>query len=414
MLEIGIAAIGVVLTFGLFHLISVSWPRLYYGPSDGLAIFLSSSLVKFSLFRVLPVALVTSVASAYAIKFEVSAQVVATLYFAVYIFALAAFRFVRRFRFGRRVSFRDAMWLLVASVFTLLGSTLGLVAAPLLEPLLPRLSVSRDALFTALLVAVVLAFMGRVMLDEDITEKAIHRAIVNSRPLTLLVEAESRRRGVSRWLISAIIVAEQMQRPKWFQSLEGLAYSAGLPVTVGPFQGARSPSGQLVDQVAEFMEASPAVGFAMQVELGEDWAAERVERAIYALHNDAIPFVDLCQRVRELLIEDEFHSTATSYELDVPGVEFGSLRLRAAANQEFAFRVHLRSDFGRSLRLFLCKADEVSTAMAEELTPGGTLERRAYGSDVDSEWVFRIVGDGATDKTFRPIRDLEFKASWDG
>lgn len=138
MLEAGIAVASVALTFGLFHLISVSWPRLYYGPSDGLAIFLSSSLVKFSLFRVLPVALVSSVASAYAIKAEGSATTLAVLYFAIYVLALTTFRFIRRFQYGRKVSLRDVMWLLVASLFTLLGSILGLVCAPLLEPLLPR------------------------------------------------------------------------------------------------------------------------------------------------------------------------------------------------------------------------------------------------------------------------------------
>lgn len=353
MLEAGIAAMGVALTFGLFHLISVSWPRLYYGPSDGLAIFLSSSLAKFSLFRILPVTLVTSVAAAYAIKVDAEVPRLAALYFAMYVFVLAIFRFVSRFRFGRRMSLRDVMWLVVAALFTLVGSVLGLIGAPLLEPMLPRPSVSRDALFTALLVAVVMGFMQRVMLDEDVTEKAMRRAIAHGRPLISLVEAEARRKGISRWLISAIVVAEQMQRPKWFQSLEGLAYSAGLPVTVGPFQGDRRPRGQLVDQVADFMGTSPAVEFAAQVQLGEDWAAMGVERATYALHNDAEPFVSLCQRVRELLIEDEFDAGASSYELDMSGLEFGPLRLRSSAAPAFSFKVHLKSDFDQSVQFVL-------------------------------------------------------------
>lgn len=414
MLEAGIAVASVALTFGLFHLISVSWPRLYYGPSDGLAIFLSSSLVKFSLFRVLPVALVSSVASAYAIKAEGSATTLAVLYFAIYVLALSTFRFVRRFQYGRKVSLRDVMWLLVASLFTLLGSILGLVCAPLLEPLLPGVSVSRDALFTALLVAVVMGFMQRVMLDEELTDKAMRRAIEQARPLTSLVEADATRKGVARWLISAIVVAEQMQRPKWFQSFESLAYSAGLPVTVGPFQGGQRPRGELVDQVSIFMRSSPAVDFASRVQLGEIWTADGVERATYALHNDAEPFVQLCRRVRELLIEGEFDAAVTPPELDETGIEFGPLRLRSSGSQLFSFKLHLKSDSGGKVRLVLGESEDLANAVTEVLAPGDTIERCIYGSEADSEWTLRIVGDEGSECNFRPLRDLEFRTSWNG
>jgi hypothetical protein len=379
-----------------------------------LAIFLSSSLVKFSLFRVLPVALVSSVASAYVIKLEASVPKFSILYFAIYISALVAFRFASRYRFGRRVSIRDVMWLLVASLFTLTGTILGFIGAPLVEGLLPGPSISRDALFTALLVAATIAFMQRIMLDEDISDKAIRRAIDRGRSLASLVEAEARRNGIARWLLPSVVIAEQMQRPKWFQSIESMAYSVGLPVTVGPFQGAHLSHGRLVDQVAEFMVASPAADFAMHVKLGDDWNANGVERATYALHNDAKPFVDLCQRVRELLIEDEFEAAVTPYELNGSGVEFGPLRLRSSIAQEFMFKVHLPSDFGRDMNLLLCKFEDLPDVTPEVLSPGGTLEFHAYGSDVDSEWVIRASGDDALDVKFRPMRDLEFKTSWDG
>lgn len=414
MLEATIAVVGVALTFGLFHLISVSWPRLYYGPSDGLAIFLSSSLIKFTLFRVLPVALVTSVASAYAIKVEADALLLSILYFIVYVLGLSVFRFVSRYRFGRRVSLRDVMWLLVASGFTLLGTTAGWISSSYVEALLPKLSVSRDALFTALLVAVVIRFMQRIMLDEDISEIAIRRAIADCRLLVASVEAEARRKGIARWLISSIVVAEHMQRPKWFRSLEDMVYAVGVPVTVGPFQGHRQGRGNIREQVAEFMRTSPAAEFAAQVKLGGEWYGEGAELATYALHNDADPFVNLCRQVRELLIEAEFDAAATPHELDSLGIEFGPVRLRSSAVQKFSFEVHLRSDAEQSVSFLLCRLEELSSAASKILAPGETFELHAYASEVDAEWVFRAADVCIADVEFRPIRDLEFKVSWEG
>lgn len=54
------------------------------------------------------------------------------------------------------------------------------------------------------------------------------------------------------------------------------------------------------------------------------------------------------------------------------------------------------------------------TAAIEMLAPGETLERRAFGSDVDAEWVLRVTGTEGPDKRFRPMRDLEFRPSWEG
>lgn len=414
MTEAGIAAIGVVLTFGLFHLISVSWPRLYYGPSDSLAIFLSSSLVKFSLFRILPVAVATSIAAAYAIKIDLSALWTSVLYFAIYVLSLCVFRVVNRYRNRRRVSLRDVLWLTVASSFTLLGTVAGWSSSPFVESILPDLWVSRDALFTALLVAAVVGFMQRMRLDKDISERAMRRAIRDNRLLIDSVEVESRRRGVGRWLISSIVVAEQMQRPKWFQTLEGLLYAAGMPVTVGPFQGLRWEKGNLEEQARNFVRGSPAVEFATQVSLGEEWNARGVELAVYALHNDADPFVNLCFQVRKMLIGLEFPAASTPHEIDSLGIEFSYIQVRVAVAGEFSFNVHLRSDVDHEVHYILCALRDLPNASYEVLTPGESLEVQLHGSEVDVEWVFRSEAEGVDNVRFRPIRDLEFKSSWEG
>lgn len=414
MVELGAALAATVLCFGLFRLLAVSWPRLYYGPTDGLAIFLSASLPLFAAFRILPVAAIATAGAAYVLKLNGSVGGFMGAFIGIYVGSLAVFRFGRRIKYGRRFSLRDALWLLAAALLSTCGILLGGIAAPAVKDLFPGVAVSRDALFTALLVSMLVEFFRRLRLEEDVTERAIRNAIAANHAMVDALELEAHCRGIDRWVIPAIFVAEQMQRPKWFQSAERVAYSVGLPVTVGPFQGRRDYAGTASAQASAFLDGSAAASLASRVTLEEMWVTPGTEAAIYALHNNSQPFVSLCMQVRESLISLEFLSGATPFQLDELNVELGLLRISPRYPAEFMFDIHLKSDADDRVSLRFGPAAFIEDAESVQLHPGATQRVYVDASIASEPWKVIAASDPPVEATFTPVVDLEFEATWKG
>lgn len=410
------AGFGVAATYGFYYMLSATWPRLYYGPSDGLQIFLSSSLAAFTVFRVLPVVVIVSFIEAYASRGNVANPgSVAAWYLILFSASTMIFRFAHSLRFGRRISLRDTLWLTASIAFTAIGSLLGFFLAPWGERLLPDIAIAQEALFTALIVAITLAFFSRVGFGDDYTDGAIAKAISANFELVSEVERRSRHLGISRYLIASIVVAEQMQRPGWFQSFENIAHAARLPVSTGPFQS-RNAGRSKAAAIDGYFEASPAVRFARSIRDVREDGREIGEEIAFAMHNNSKPFVELCSAVRRTLITREFDEGYGLYELEEFGVVVSRVQIVRPGTSLLKMEFHLRSDYGSALDLELVSAGGVKDLEETTVMPGETVAFVRPSEVMMESWTVTLssANDGpSVSKTFIPVRDLGFEPRWD-
>lgn len=410
--------VSIILTLGLYYVLAVSWPRLYFGPSDGLEMFVSSRLILFATFRIGPVALISGAGFAYIAQLtEISRVAGPIAYFAMYGAFIISARVAHRVRHGRRLDLPDALWVITSVLLAGVGVLIGYALAPTFNAALPGIDILRDATITAVMLAAILGAARRFKLDGNHSSRAIRNAVRKYSATTTAIEQQGRKRGIDRWVVSAIFVAEQLQRPAWFQELERVLYSLGAPVTTGIFQTASKPSGAGTSEIIRYLEESPAATFASQYGgLGES-RSHTLATMTFSIHNSSRPFVDLCEEVRRELISNEFDASyALSWAREF-GLEFGDLRTSATGSYSFDLSVHSRIDNNIAARFKLAPSVEIDDCEHRTILPGETLQFSIYRHQLGDEWSFHIEGDGEVEdstRRFIPLDTFPFSARWSG
>ena len=413
-----IALIGVIITLGFYYILSVSWPRLYFGPSDGLEMFVSSKFALFATFRIAPISLISGTVFAYSAALTTIPQATTPIaFFALYSMFLLSARIAHRVRHGRRLNLPDALWILASILLAGTGVLIGYFLAPALTPVLPSLGTLRDAIITAAAIAAALGAGRRFNLDGDHSARAIKNTATRHCAVTGAIERSSRQHGIDRWVISAIYIAEQLQRPRWLQGIERVLCSLGAPVSTGIFQTRSAPHGATTGEIIRYLEASPAATFAAQFGGLDEPRAHTVATMTYTIHNNSKPFVELCEAVRNELIEQEFSASYALPWVHIYGLQFGKLSTDRANLYSFTFSIHSRVDNRSIVKFKLAPSGEIDESAERALLPGETLQLSINRDQIGEIWTMRINGDKATDETnrqFVPLDSLPFAARWDG
>lgn len=417
-ISLSIVAVGIISTLGVFYILSISWPRLYFGPSNTFEMFVSSQFILFSAFRVLPVALFSGASAAYSDTLTATPRiVVSATYFTIYAAFIFLTRLSHRVRYGRRLNTPDALWILTSISLAGTGVLLGHYASPLLMPALPPLSALRDAAVTAILIATLLGAARRFNLHDNRSDKAMQKAIREHSSTLRIIEARSRQYGIDRWLISAIYLGEQLQRPSWFQSFERILHSLGAPLTVGPFQTMYAPSSSIEAEIARYLEQSPAATFASMYGRADEFRGRTVASMTFSLHNNAKPFVELCAAIHYELVKLEFTASDSLPWFDDFELEIGELYTSRDNPYGFTFQVHSKIDNQASIRFKIAPRVDLEKAPTYSILPGESIDLSVDLASVSSEWVLRTSDNGeedGSDRTFTPLDDLQFEARWDG
>lgn len=305
MAMIALGVLGALLTVGLYGLLRVSWPRLYYGPEDSFETYVSASFWSYFAFRTIPVAFVVGSLGAYGTRISSSSTwLLAVVFLFAYPSITSLLTVMGRRKNGRVTSRLDREWIFASSAIVAIGATVGVLIAPPLNSILPPGEALVEAIITALFVAVI-AVLGRAMqLDKVQFDGIIDRTMKRLGPQLTEVESQCSSLRIPAEPFMAILVAENLQRPRWFRSFEAAASRVGSSKTLGPFQlphndDSTGANAETID-ISTYLRHQPAIEVLVGRGAPRRSTAQReMFSAIYSLHNASSKFSKLCSRIAE-------------------------------------------------------------------------------------------------------------------
>jgi hypothetical protein len=238
-------ALAVVLGAGFlsifFEAVRFRWPESYFGAGDTSSYAISLSPLRYLAFRFFPVYAVCVFVAVSLERTGDPASLGALLVGAVHAVTTVGVAFVRDLllpALARRQ--RAPIILLRGVIFALtVGVALGASAsAPYLEPLIPTLHDVTITLWTAAIAAVGGAYIlqisrGRTSDTGDLARRSSRR--IPGRLWHIATEL-ARAHGADPQLVGAIMIAENLQRPRWFRVIERLKGLVLRPGTYGIMQ----------------------------------------------------------------------------------------------------------------------------------------------------------------------------------
>lgn len=421
-ISIFIGLLTTALVLGAYFLLATSWPRLYYGPDARFEAFISAHLWAFVAFRSVPIVVITGVTIAYAgASGKANALHVLLAFIVSYSLFLLVFRVRHRMKYGRILSSRDWLWYAAIIVVTSFAASIGLFASPLISQWLPPLGVIRDALFTAVLIAVILAAFSRFKAPTDYVESLARRRIRENADSVRLVEAIAKQENIPRGFTAALLIAESLQRPKWTVGMEALVSSIGIRVTSGPFQQQSSGGKSLDEQVRDYVDYG--MPFKLARLAGGEGMDQRSALAVaaFASHNNSRPFVDLAFLVRQELIRFEFDAGYTAFgeleRMSEFGLEVSDLQSEGNSTSDLHFCIHLRSNMKNVRTLMVKPAGDGEMHFQGTVSPGETIRIVDSAERMALRWEVWTSADGDESEliaAFVPFEELGFEPKWNG
>lgn len=310
MTQIVLGIVTAILTIGLYSALRVSWPRLYYGPDDAMEAFISASFWKYVAFRSLPIVAIVGAATGFASRsIGQDLWVIGFVYVIAYPTLSAALLYNGRRKNGRKIDSVDRDWMLLSTAIIAGGALGGHLVSPLFERILPPTGTLSESVVTAVFVGTLVALLRGLQLDKLQFDEVIESNAKKLHTDLDLLELQATEARVQAAPLQAILVAESLQRPPWFQRLERLAPRFGEPRTMGPFQQRtnKAITKEFTKNsglgLQEYLNDNPAISSI----LGERFEAKSAgisgeSRVIYALHNPSKKFVRLCERTEPLFL----------------------------------------------------------------------------------------------------------------
>lgn len=241
MTELVLGALGALLLHVFFRAVEVRWPESYYGLSDFTSYQISMRLSSYLTFRFLPVLVMSSIVSAIATsagwRGQVAGLAVALIHGAWTAGRGAWNAFRQDGVFARRLLLAAHLGVLTAVVVAgWIGAVLGSTDAVM--ELVPEPVELRGNLWTAILAGVFGAYLARVTQGSGVEPSELIRESSRRLGPEIIARAEEAadRHGADPELVKAILIVENLQRPRWIRSIERVAGRA-LPIgTYGVMQ----------------------------------------------------------------------------------------------------------------------------------------------------------------------------------
>ncbi len=238
--EVAAVVIGVAFLHIFFRAVESQWPASYFALTSGPDYAISRSLMRYLLFRLLPVfvaatfAAVTLARAGRMVLLPVAAMGVVHALVTSGRAMLGMLRAEQRRRRPLLAAMHPTVMLLVLGTAMLAG-----LMAPNFERYIPDLSAVTSDQWTGLIAGVVGAYAVRVSQRQHVDTEAVLRASRNSIPSALweAVDSASAELGADPVLVRAVLLAENIQRPGWLRRLERSASRLlKRPATLGLLQ----------------------------------------------------------------------------------------------------------------------------------------------------------------------------------
>lgn len=243
-------ALGLVLGVGFLHVffraVESRWPASYFALTSGPDYAISRSFVRYLAFRLLPV-FVVAVFAATTLGRDGRAVVLPVVGIGVVHASLTSGRaligLVRSGRLARR-PLLGAMH--PAVILAIVGVALaGALSADAFAPVVPELNAVSSDLWTGLIAGVIGAYAVRVsqagFVDTERIFLESRRAI--PRHLWELAHDVAERHEADPRLVRAVMLTENLQRPRWFRRLERMtARIIKRPASLGLLQAPGEPT----------------------------------------------------------------------------------------------------------------------------------------------------------------------------
>lgn len=214
--------LGLVASFlllGIYGAMESHWPSTYVSPTTAAGQLGRFSLAWFLLFRMGPAALVSGIVAVTAERLDADPKAAIATTLAPFVL----FGYVFLLRRARQSTHRLKIVLAgtVGALLSLLGGVLGGFVLPLLDFLIPQPTELLNAIWTAIVAAAAYFAVSRLSRKEDARDLGFSRTRRDIGPEAWAYAKEtSAARGVYPNAVHAILLAEAMQRPRWFRRLE--------------------------------------------------------------------------------------------------------------------------------------------------------------------------------------------------
>jgi hypothetical protein len=222
-----VLAVGLATVFlGMFYKgVSVQWPESYFGASDTAAYSVSISPVRYLSFRFLPVFAACLFASVSINRLHGRSLLVVLSIAAIHSASTVGVSIVKDFRAPKAIRRHRAPVTLLRIITLLVVFAVAVIANFLkvrAAPLIPTPQELSGTLWTGAIAAVAGAYAisvsrGRTSNPMELVQRSLQTIPVHLRHFARSVANEH---GADPDLVIAVMIAENLQRPRWFRRLE--------------------------------------------------------------------------------------------------------------------------------------------------------------------------------------------------
>lgn len=254
MLPIAVGIGGALLINLFFAVAKTRWPGHYFATSQILDHAISSSWVRYGLFRTLPPYVLGTLTAAVAMRYGVSAGWTLTICGATHLSSTTGIAVVHQIR-AQTLRRRLALAHLGVAAVTICALWVASLTSRWWFPLTPGPDKYVEVALTGLVAAIAVHYLQK-MTHQSVDISRIVASITRQIPTDLKrhLSHECARHRVDFDLAYAILITESVQRPRWIRLIERAGGVVGLAETHGIMQSAKLRSSTDKESISAAIE----------------------------------------------------------------------------------------------------------------------------------------------------------------
>lgn len=213
-----------------YYLFMLTWPEMYFSVSDSASLFISFSPVRYFAFRIIPILLIIALSLGISQSPSLNERLVAAFLIGLIHAAITNARAMKKiFTKNKSIhvyvnrTFQLFMHLVTIIVITLTAALAGFISSwDEIKNILPTPEGLRDNLWSSVITAMLAVFLYKLYQKKEIkTDDLFDKYLENiDKKLLAKIETVSNEKNVNVFLMKAICVVENIQRPRWIRKIE--------------------------------------------------------------------------------------------------------------------------------------------------------------------------------------------------
>ncbi|TFV88592.1 hypothetical protein [Blastococcus sp. CT_GayMR16] len=294
LVALAVAVTAALFLHALYRVVQVNWPNSYFSQSSELELKTSSGRVRYACFRFGPVFVAAAFAAVTTARADESALLSVVALWALHTGDTSGrtlLNFLRRKARGLAASVSQAALAIATGLALAAVCVLAWTLRNPVDGLIPEPEVLVEALWTAAFAGIVAAFLLRASEGSADVSAVVTSELskLRSGGLVATLHGEADENGVSREFLETLMIAESLERPRWFRQLERLFAFTRARATYGVMQV--SSARALTDE--ESIAATAAAYRGYRPAHTSAGPIEPYLRAALARHNPDAAFIEL-------------------------------------------------------------------------------------------------------------------------